>query len=384
MTSEVDEVRSKLGLSLHETLAQFEALLDAAVDAIVIIDTEGRVQTFNRAAEALFGYAEEEVTGQSVTMLMPAEYQHAHSDILQNYLASGERKVIGIGREVTARRKSGQVFPIDLAVGEANTGEARYFVGIIRDATSRKETEDRLRQTGERLAYLGRVSTLGEMAAGIAHEINQPLAAIGAYAQAGRRLLREVDDVPGDLDQALERIDQEAQRAGEVIHRLRALASQTKVYRRPVDCNAVLEEACELAVMDARTHGLELVKDFADDLPPVSADAIQIQQILLNLIRNAIDAMEVTKPVANRIIVRTLEEGGMVRVSVTDYGCGISSEAAERLFDPFFTTKPSGLGVGLSICKSIMEAHGGSLDFEPNPKGGTVFHATLPVAEKTE
>jgi len=189
--------------------------------------------------------------------------------------------------------------------------------------------------------------------------------------------------VPDDVGQALSRIDQEAQRAGEVIHRLRELTSQAKVYRRPVDCNSVLDDACELAELDVRAHHLELERDFAKALPPVYADAIQIQQILLNLIRNGIDAMEVAEPAEPRILVKTeLVDEQTVGVSVTDYGCGISPEAAEQLFDPFFTTKPSGLGVGLSISKSIIEAHSGDLGFEPNPAGGAVFQFTVPVAEK--
>ncbi len=366
-----------------DVIAQYSALLDAAVDAVIVIDESGQIETFNRAAEEIFGYSADEATGRNVSMLMPEPHRGQHDQFIGNYKDTGVAKIIGIGREALGQRKNGEIFPIELAVGEAVAGDTRRFVGIIRDATLRKDTEERLRQMGERLAYLGRVNTLGEMSTGIAHEINQPLAAIGAYAQACRRFLAEVDEVPEDVDKALIRIDQEAQRAGGVIHRLRALASQAKVYRRPVDCNSVLADACELAELDARAHRLELQRDFAKTLPRVYADAIQIQQILLNLIRNAIDAMGVVEPAESRILVRTeLVDAETVRVSVTDYGCGISPEAAARLFDPFFTTKPSGLGVGLSISKSIIEAHGGTLGFEANPAGGTVFQFTVPVAEK--
>lgn len=366
-----------------DVVAQYTALLDAAVDAVIVIDENGRIETFNRAAEEIFGYSADEIAGENVGLLMPEPFRGHHDQFIENFKNTGEARIIGIGREVVALRKNGDVFPIELAVGEAAAGTARRFVGIIRDVTLRKQAEERLRQMGERLAYLGRVNTLGEMSTGIAHEINQPLAAIGAYAQACRRFLAEVDEVPEDVIEALTRIDQEAQRAGEVIHRLRGLASQTKVYRRPVDCNSVLADACELAALDVRAHHLELECDFGKALPRVYADAIQIQQILLNLIRNAIDAMEVVRPAQPRILVRTeLADAGTVRVSVTDYGCGISAQAAQRLFDPFFTTKPSGLGVGLSISKSIIEAHGGTVGFEANPAGGAVFHFTVPVAEK--
>lgn len=368
--------------SVLDVVAQYTALLNATVDAVIVIDESGRIETFNRAAEEIFGYSADEVTGKNISELMPQPYQGQHNRFIKKYRDTGKAKIIGIDRETIARRKNGEVFPIELAVGEAVTGNVRRFVGIVRDVTLRKDAEERIRQMGERLAYLGRVNTLGEMSAGIAHEINQPLAAIGAYAQACRRLLAEVDQVPEDVDEALTRIDLEAQRAGEVIHRLRALASQTKVYRRPVDCNSVLADACELAELDVRAHHLELARDFGEALPRVYADAIQIQQILLNLIRNGIDAMEVGHPAEPRILVRTeLADAETVRISVTDYGCGISPEVADRLFDPFFTTKPSGLGVGLSISKSIIEAHGGTVGFEANPAGGAVFQFTLPVAE---
>ena len=364
---------------------EWKALLDAAVDAIIVIDHRGRIETFNSAAEVIFGFDAQEVLGKNVSLLMPEPYKGEHDSYIRNYLDTGDAKIIGIGREAQARRKGGPVFPIDLSVGEIPTDGQPKFVGIVRDATKRKRTEEEIHQTRERLAQFGRLSTLGEMAASLAHELNQPLTAIATYTQACQRLIESGQSDDDEILTALKKCNAQAQRAGEVIRRLRQFVKKKELGRREVSFDEIFRDLTVLAEVDARDNGVSLTIDVAKGLPRVLVDAVQIQQVILNLIRNGIDAMMNVNHYNDGISV-TVDKSpnDQVRIMVTDHGTGITKEDEKKIFQPFFTTKTSGMGLGLAISRSIIESHGGVLSFTKNPSGGTTFHFTLPVISEAK
>jgi two-component system sensor kinase FixL len=498
------QTRSRQGL-------EYQAVLDAAVDAIVVIDHVGTIQEFSQAAQRVFGYAPAEIIGRNVRELMPEPYHGEHDGYLKRYVGSRDPHIIGVGREVRAKRKDGSVFPCDLAVGQVSGVEPPRFIGFIRDITERKRAEELLRRSEtelrlaqelanlgnyvihadgsapdyfspqlhrilgvqpgdpavvreeflgkwvhptdrkrvaaefermdagrsaldieyqvvlrdgtvkhlhhlaqavfgpdgklqkyvgtihditdrrraedearvlqERLTHFSRLSTMGEMAAGLAHEINQPLSAIATYAQACQRLIRLPEPEIDDVVSALEQINAQALRAGEVIRRLRNFVKNREVKREPVNCARLLEDLRMLAETDARLHNIRLRLDCQEPLPTVYADPIQLQQVVLNLVRNAIDAM-VDAPEDRREVVLMTREAvdGEVEVTVIDHGTGLAPEATEHLFNPFFTTKASGTGLGLAISRSIVRAHGGRLWHTPNDDCGVRFHFTLPVS----
>ena len=367
-----------------QTIPEWKALLDAAVDAIIVIDHTGCIETFNAAAEGIFGFNAEEVLGKNVSLLMPEPYKSKHDGYLHNYLETGNAKIIGIGREAKGIRKSGSVFPIDLSVGEIPTDGHPKFVGIVRDTTERKQSEEEMHQTRERLAQFGRLSTLGEMAASLAHELNQPLTAIATYTQACQRLIESGRSDDDEILATLKKCTSQAQRAGEVIRRLRQFVKKKELGRQEMSCDAVIRDIAALAEVDARDNGIPLTIDVAEGLPKIRVDAVQIQQVILNLIRNGIDAMVYTDHVDQGIAVCVSStENDQVMVAVTDHGSGISKENEEKLFQPFFSTKSSGMGLGLSICRSIIESHGGVLGFTKNPSGGTTFYFTLPAIQES-
>jgi len=364
---------------------EWKALLDAAVDAIIVIDSEGRVETFNSAAEVIFGFSAREILGKNVSLLMPEPYRSEHDGYIRSYLETGNATIIGIGREAQGRRKSGSVFPINLSIGEIPTGDQPKFVGIVRDATEQKRSEAEIHQTRERLAQFGRLSTLGEMAASLAHELNQPLTAIATYTQACQRLIDSGQSDDDEILATLKKCNSQAQRAGEVIRRLRRFVKKREIGRREVSCNDIIHDIAALAEVDARDNGIPLTIDVAEGLPRIIVDAVQIQQVILNLIRNGIDAMMDIDAHAEGIsITVSNSDNNEVRIAVTDHGSGITKEAEKMIFQPFFTTKPSGMGLGLAICRSIIESHGGVLSFMKNPWGGTTFYFTLPVSSETK
>lgn len=482
------------------------ALLDAAVDAIILIDTRGHIMRFSHSAERLFGYRAAEVEGKNISMLMPQPDAGQHDGYLQRYASTGERRIIGIGREVLARDREGRVFPVDLSVGEYVSGAVHGFVGIIRDISQRKRQEAQLRQNSEelrlifeyaptamlitdlqgmilranqactelfgwpkdglagqlhpdlifgedreaaaallqemlaqggeyrrdlrycrrdgsvlhtmlysavatdaegqqqfvisevvdrtallaanreaemlraRLTHATRVGQLGEMVSGIAHEVNQPLTAIANYASACRRLLQSGRAMPEDLVGPMEKIAAQAERAGQVIRGLRNLARRQEGQRKPLDLNGLVGEIMPLVEFESRQAGITLRTNFHEGLPPVYGDGVQIQQVVLNLIRNAMEAMGEQR-LGELIDIETgIPEVGYVEVRVADRGPGISPQAASRLFEPFYTTKQQGMGLGLSICQSIAQAHGGVLSYYRNEFRGATFALRLPQA----
>jgi two-component system, LuxR family, sensor kinase FixL len=358
--------------------AHIRSILDTIPDAMVVIDSRGIMQSFSSAASRLFGYAPDEVLGRNVKMLMPSPYRESHDGYLERYFRTGERRIIGIGRVVVGERKDGSTFPMELSVGEMNSGNRRYFTGFIRDLTERQRTEARLQELQTELVHISRLTAMGEMASALAHELNQPLSAIANYMKGSRRLLEgRTDADAGVIRDAMEKAAEQSLRAGQIIRRLRDFVARGETERRIESVKKLIEEASALALVGAKEHGVRVrfQIDPAHDI--VLVDKVQIQQVLLNLVRNAIEAME-QSPRRELIIASRAHDGDMVEVSVADTGPGIAPEIATQLFQPFVTTKRHGMGVGLSISRSIVENHGGQIDVEPNPEGGTVFRFTMP------
>jgi two-component system sensor kinase FixL len=363
---------------------ELRALLDAAVDAIVIMDEQGRIITFNDAAEKLFGYTAEEALGQAVELLMPEPYRSEHPGYVRRYLETGEARIIGVGREALGRRANGETFPIALSVGEARGPEGRRFVGIIRDLSSERAAELRARALETRLSQVGRFNLMGEMTAGIAHEINQPLSAIATYAQAAKRILEREQPGMRTLIDVCTKIDEQALRAGRVLENLRKFIRKQDIRAEPIDVNRVVADVMNLVEADAHAEGIGLTIRYADGLPAVTANAAQLQQVLLNLTRNAVDAMRdaIGKDRGIAIATEHAAPGG-VRLSVTDHGPGVSRQLGDNIFHPFVTTKREGLGVGLAISRTIVQSFGGSLSYRDNPQGGAIFVVELPPPEET-
>jgi two-component system, LuxR family, sensor kinase FixL len=489
---------------------EFQAVLDAAADAVVLIDHDGRIELFNHASERMFGYREDEVIGQKVNILMPEPHRSQHDDYLRRFRDTGQPRIIGVGREIHARRRDGSLFPAELAVGRVQGVEPARFVGFVRDVTVRRDAEealrrseallstaqeianlgnyvvqydppvkdywsphlhrvlgrqpdapyisvsehlsalvhpadrarfqhaywelqssgrvldveyrinhpagpvrylhhiaqlarrpdgsfvrevgtlhdvtdrrhaeDEIRQMQERIMHFGRISTMGEMAAGIAHEVNQPLTAIATYAQACQRLIAAGDFNPQEIANALEHVSTQALRAGEVIRRLRSFVKNREVRRELIEANRLLEDILTLAQTDARHHGVRINFNPSPQGLQVQADAVQIQQVLLNLVRNSIDAMiDIPEPEREIVLSTRLDHDGDLEFTVADRGPGVDETTLTELFNPFFTTKPGGTGLGLSISRSIVRAHGGRLWCTANPGGGARFLFTLPT-----
>ncbi len=351
-------------MSAYRPVEELHALLDAAVEGIVVIDHLGRIQAFNRSAERLFGYQAPEVLDRNVTVLMSEPDGIAHDGHLARYAATRVARIIGNGREVSARRKDGSVFPAFLLVRAVADSEPPRFVG---------------------LGHVSRLATVGEMASGIAHELNQPLAAIANYAHACDRLLGRPDADLAEVRGALKEIAAQAVRAGDVIRRLRSLAQPHVDRREPTEINVLITELTALVRSDAHAHDVQYRLELSDGLPPLEVHRTQIQHVILNLVRNAIESLAETAGKPREIVVRTSRtRDGEVEVSVCDSGPGVSSSVVPRLFDPFWTSKPDGAGLGLAISRTIIAEHGGTLDYRPNVPIGACFALRLPVVNRGE
>ena len=357
--------------------ALLRSILETVPDAMVVIDHLGIVQSFSATAERLFGYTTAEICGQNVKMLMPSPYREQHDGYLKRYQAPGDRRIIGIGRVVVGLRKDGSTFPMELSVGEVKQDGRQLFTGFVRDLTERQQTDRRLQELQDGLLHVSRLRSMGQMAAALAHELNQPLTATANYVRAALRLLDQPDPNLPRVRQAMEMAVQQTLRSGEIIRRLRAFVARGEVNRRPESVAKLIEEASALALVGAKEHGIKVMIRSNPDLPNVVVDRVQIQQVLLNLIRNAMEAMEGCD--ARELSVGTVMDDGSVLISVADTGSGILPEIEARLFQPFVTTKSEGMGIGLSVCRAIVEAHGGRLWVEPNDRGGSVFRFTLPA-----
>jgi two-component system, LuxR family, sensor kinase FixL len=361
--------------------AHLQSILDTVPDAMIVIDERGIMQSFSAAAERLFGYSTAELIGKNVRMLMPSPYRENHDSYLERYLRTGEKRIIGIGRVVVGERRDGSTFPMELAVGEMRSSDQRFFTGFVRDLTERQKTEARLQELQSELVHISRLTAMGEMASALAHELNQPLSAIANYMKGSRQLLEGNPDQRAPMVRdAIDKAAEQALRAGDIIRRLRDFVARGESERQVESVKKLVEEASALALVGAKDQGVRVKFVFGAARDLVLADKVQIQQVLLNLIRNAIEAMERSQK--RELVISTASaEGNMIAIGVADTGQGIAPEVSAQLFQPFVTTKRSGMGVGLSISRTIIEAHGGQIEVEPNPAGGTIFRFTLRTAD---
>jgi two-component system sensor kinase FixL len=367
-----------------EQEALLQSILDTVPDAIILIDSQGAIQSFSLAAERMFGWTAVEVLGRNVSDLMPSPYREAHDGYLQRYLTTGDRRIIGLGRVVAGQRSDGSTFPMELAVGEVKLKDRRLFTGFVRDLTERQRTETRLQELQSELVHVSRLLAMGEMASALAHELNQPLSAVANYLAGSRRLLER--DGPGDrarLTEALDKAVQQTLRAGDVIRRLRDFLGRGEHETSIESLAKLIEDASALALVGAKELGVRVTLRLGAGNDHVIADRVQVQQVVLNLLRNALDAMRDSE--RRELEIRmTSRSDGFTEVSVSDTGSGLSEEVKDSLFSPFMTTKKEGMGVGLSISRGIIEAHGGEIWGESNPSGGATFRFTLPTASRTD
>lgn len=363
--------------SLRNSEAHLRSILSTVPDAMIVIDERGMIVSFSTAAENLFGYTQAEVAGSNVSMLMPSPYRERHDGYLERYLLTGERRIIGIGRVVFAMRKDGSTFPMELSVGEATGEDQRLFTGFIRDLTDRQQTQERLEQLQSELIHVARLSAMGTMASTLAHELNQPITAVTNYVEAVRDMLDEPDpnDFP-EVREALQDAANEAMRAGHIVRRLRDFVARGEVEKTIESLPNLINEAAAFGLLGANEKSIHTTIDIDHEAASVLVDKVQIQQVLVNLIRNAVEAMSNSDE--RRLTISTMaDQAGMVRVTVADTGPGVEPEIAEQLFKAFVSTKSDGMGLGLSICRTIVEANGGRIWMEPGEDGGTRFHFTL-------
>ncbi|HEY0435442.1 MAG TPA: PAS domain S-box protein, partial [Phenylobacterium sp.] len=369
--------RAQVLADLRAREVHLQSILDTVHDAMIVIDERGSIQSFSAAAERQFGWTPAEAIGRNVTMLMPDPYRSEHDGYLKRYLETGERRLIGIGRQVVGQRRDASTFPMELAVAEMRSDDRRLFTGFVRDVTERETAARQLETLQAELVHVSRLTAMGEMASALAHELNQPLSAAASYVQGCRRLAAEEPVNAATITDGLTQAEGQLLRAGAIIRRLRDFASKGETERRIEGLPQLLEEAGALAMVGAKEQGVRLRFDVPANLPLVLADKVQIQQVILNLMRNAIEAMAESTPRDLTATARDCGADGMVQISIADTGPGISEEIAGQLFQPFVTTKQKGMGVGLSISRTIVETHGGRIWAEPQPGGGTVLHFTL-------
>lgn len=370
--------RGEARVFAHE--AHLRSILETIPDAMIVIDGTGAILSFSAAAERMFGYREDEILGENVSVLMPSPDREQHDRYIGDYRATGQRKIIGIGRVTNARHRNGATFPIHLHIGEALIDGERVFTGFIRDLTERQQTELRLHDLQSQLAHVSRVTAMGTLATSIAHELNQPLTAVANYVETSRDLLE--NPTPETLEivrEALQECAEQSVRAGQIVRRLRDFISRGESEQRVESLSRVVNEASALAFVDAGVRAVEVELRLDRGADKVLIDRIQVQQVLLNLIRNAIEAM--ADSTAQRLRITSRGEGEEVHVTIEDSGPGLAPEIAAQLFQPFVSTKSAGMGLGLSICHTIVTGHGGRIWADSSALGGTAFHFTLINAE---
>jgi two-component system sensor kinase FixL len=366
--------------ALRTRESHLRSILETIPDAMIVIDGKGILQFFSSAAERQFGYTEQEAIGKNVSILMPNPDRSRHDSYLARYLSTGERHIIGVGRIVTGQRRDGTTFPMHLSIGEMQSGGVPHFTGFVHDLTEHQQTQARLQELQSELVHVSRLSAMGEMASALAHELNQPLAAISNYMKGSRRLLSAISDPNRPkIENALDRAAEQAIRAGQIIRRLRDFVSRGESEKRVERLSKLIEEAGALGLTGAREQGVKLLFDLDPTHDLVLVDRVQIQQVLVNLFRNALEAMALT-PRRELIASNTKVADDMIEVTVSDTGLGFQDDVKSNLFQTFFTTKETGMGVGLSISRSIIEAHGGRMWAEANELGGATFRFTLPAA----
>jgi two-component system sensor kinase FixL len=359
-------------LQLH-----LRSILASVPDGMIVIDENGKILAFSAAAEKLFGYNAKDVIGQDVSQLMGGHDETNHQNYIGAYLKTGKRHIIGVGRVVSARRSDGTMFPVDLKIGEARVGDHFLFTAFVRDLSEQRRNELRMQEMQAELVHFSRMSAVGTMASALAHELNQPLTAVANYLEAGRDLLEsDSEDAREILHEALDEASRQAVRAGEIVRKLRGYVSRGEIDARSVLLTPLINDSIALARISGDMADIPIEKQIASDIGSVLADPIQVQQVFINLLRNAAEALHGVA--APRIFLSaTRGPDNFISVEVCDNGPGMSEEVRKTLFKPFMTSKSQGMGLGLSICQTIIEAHGGKIEAVPSADGGTCFRFTL-------
>ena len=358
--------------ALRDSEARMRAIINGVAVAIVTIDEHGTIQSINAATTTMLGYSADELIGQNVKALAPEPDRSQHDDYIQHYIRTGEKKIIGVSRNVEARRKDGSPFPVELLVSEIRYRDERLFIGFMRDLSERRRFEARLSRL-----HSNRLDSLADMATALAHELNQPLAAASNYLSAARHMIGARTPSPA-VEEALDKGLAQMLRAGQIISHLREFMARGEPDKVEQSLHDLIRRTCELVGPSARETDVEIVLKLDAPEDMVLADRVQIEQAMVNLIRNAIEAM--TNSRERKLTISTVIDDGMIRTDVADTGPGLTSTASSELFVPFTSSKKNGLGVGLSISRSIIEAHYGTIWAEPNPGGGAKFSFTLPLA----
>lgn len=367
-------------VTLRKQTRRTEDILRTAVDGIITIDEKGTIASFNRAAQEIFGYDQDQVLGQNINMLMPDPNRNQHDGYLTNYLLTGERKIIDIGREVVGQRSDGSTFPLEIAVSEVLVGQHRTYTGIVRDITQRKEAESQLEKLNkellrhqETLVHNEKMAAMGQMAAGIAHEISNPLAGMDSLLQ----LIERYPDRFGP--DTIENLRKQLSRMNKIVKQMTAFAHPVESGWETVVLNDVIQSALDVVRFDSRQNRVDVVSEFSPEVGSLHIMPHALQQVLVNLIVNALDAVaNVDKP---RIVVKTIRDGKWCVIEVTDNGHGIEAEHLPHVFEPFFTTKPvgQGTGLGLSISYNLIKQHQGRCEVRSEPGDGTTFSIYLPA-----
>jgi PAS domain S-box-containing protein len=364
---------------------RFRQVFEAAPNAMVMVSEDGRIVLINAQGEKVFGYGRAELVGLPIETLIPERFQPEHPMHRKHFVGNPQTRTIGAGRELFGRRKDGSEVPIEIGLNPIRTTEGLFVVASVIDITERRKAEAETRELRQELAHIARVATMGELTAAIVHELGQPLSAILSNAQAGLRGLASGKTDVNDVRDILEDIVADDQRAAQVMQHLRSLFQRGHVERRPLRLNQVINDVVRVVVRDAELRRMAIVTDLASELPLVSGDRIQLQQVLLNLVVNAFDAMAEVTDWPRKVILRTRAlDGNRVQVDVADTGPGIAAEKLGSIFKPFVTSKAGGMGMGLSVSRSIVTDHEGRLWVENRPEGGATFHIVLPTITDAE
>jgi PAS domain S-box-containing protein len=353
-------------------------VVETASDAVVSIDESGAIILANPATGRIFGYNPDELIGKPLTVLMPGAMRKFHEAGLKRYLETGERRLNWQDTEVTAQRANGEEFPAEVSFGETAVDQRKIFTGFIRDVSEKKRAEQALLDTQAELSRMMRVMSIRQLTASIAHEVSQPLSGIIINASTCLRMLKSD---PPNIDVARETVQRairDSNRASEVISRLRTLFSKKRINVEPLDLNELAREVIALLSGELERNNVILTNEFSDHLPAVHGDRVQLQEVILNLLRNASDAMSSIEDRPRKVVLKTEMEDGQVRLLVRDSGVGFTPEVARQMFKSFYTTKSDGMGVGLSISHSIIEANRGRLWATVNDGPGATFAFSIP------
>ena len=380
--SEAGSIESRNAAALASEEAKraeewFRLVFEGAPNAMILADAKGAIRLVNARAESMFGYWREELIGMPVETLVPERYDHPRNR--NAYFENPVPRAMGTGRDLHGRRKDGTEFPIEVGLSPVGAEGGTFVLASVIDISERRQLDLEFERLRNELAHLSRLTTIGELAGSLAHELNQPLTAILSNAQAAQRLLERTPQDTAEVTEILHDIVESDKHAGEVIRRLRAMLRKGEKRQEALDLTEIVQDVLKLARSDLLNHGVVVTADLAPGLPAVVGDRVQLLQVLLNLVLNACDAMERVPRPARRLDFGTEPaEGGGVHVWVRDSGTGIPAEKIDKVFQPFFTTKNSGMGLGLSVCRTIVAAHGGSIWAMNNAVKGATFHVQFP------